>query len=252
MKKIIAFGILGFMVLSMLAFSGGFATATTGTSTNKIYIPYVNFNVKDINYNGKADENGFFTFSITTASGIVINVAWRQNGVDLHAVLTTTNPGWVALGWHNSTPASTSGSGPMIGANIIIGGNKIARDDTGAAGTHSADTVDNIINYSSTVTSKGAAFEFTFPLASPDPVDQALTVKSWGYFIFATGTSATNLAAGHDGSLQAMYVPNVYIESSAKEGYKSPSKSSPFADPAIIVISIGLLAIITKVKRRNK
>ena len=250
MKKILVFGILGFMILSMMAYSGYVSAGSV--SKDKVYIPYVNFDLKDITYDGKADESGFFTFSITTNNGKIIDVAWRQNGVDLHVVLTSTNPGWLAVGWQNKTPSSTTGAGPMVDANIITGGNNVSRDDTGSYGAHDADTTNNIINSFSVANSTGAKFEFTFPLQSPDPVDQALTAKSWGYFIFATGTSA-NIDDGHGGTQQAWYLPNVYIESSSQEGYKAPSGggSTPFSSPAVILISLSFIAIFTKLKRKN-
>lgn len=248
MKKTFVFGIISLIVLSLMTCPG--YAVSDPVSKNKIYIPYVNFNLSNITYDGKADENGFFTFSISTLSGKIINVAFRQNGIDLHVVLSTPNQGWLAIGWQNKTPSSIYGAGPMVGANIVIGGNNTARDDTGAYAAHNPDKINNIINYSSTINNRGARFEFTFPLASPDPVDQRLSIKSVGFFIFATGISP-DLNAGHGGSEQAMYLPNVYIESSKKEGYQnSLANSTSFASTLLVIFSLGILAILVKLKRK--
>ena len=249
MKKITNIGIITFMVLAVISFSA--LASGSGLSTDQIMLSYVDFNASDVTLDGKADETGFFTFTITTNNGKVINVAFRQNGEDMHVVLTSTNQGWLAIGWHNSKPSSTSGAGPMVDANIITGGNNVARDDTGSYATHSADTTNNIINYTSTVDSSGAKFEFLFPLASTDSVDQPLKVKDYGYFIFAAGISA-DIEDAHSGSQQAWYVPNVYIQSSDKEAYVKPSGggSAPFADPTIILASLAVVAVFTKLKKK--
>ena len=237
------------MALSVLTPSGN--ASVVNTSKSDILLPYVDFNTSDVTLDGNADENDFFTFTITTSNGKTIDVAFRHNADTIHAVISSENQGWVAIGWHNETPASTTGAGPMVDANILIGGNNVARDDTGIYGDHNADTENNLVNYTSTVTSNGAKFEFLFPLASPDAKDQPLEVKNYGYFIFATGASS-DIDEGHSGDLQAQYVPNVYIESSDKEGYvkKPGGGSAPFADPVLIIASLSAVAIITKLKKK--
>ena len=237
------------MALIMLSLSGH-ASAYGTLSTTDILLPYVNFTTSDVTLDGKADETGFFKFKITFTAGFDIDIALRHNGENIHAVLTSSNPGWLALGWHNVTPASTTGAGPMVDANIVIGGNNMARDDTGAYATHSADSVNNIVSYNSSVTSSGASFEFLFPLASSDQVDQPLSVKNYGYFIAATGISS-DVDNNHDGEQQSIYIKDVYVESSEKEGYQKKSGgSTPFADPAIIVLALGLVAVVAKLKKK--
>lgn len=248
MKKIVTLGMICFMVLSILAFSSMAGNAGTVDKT-KIMIPYVNFTASSVKMNGIADESGFYTFTITMASGQTETVAWRQNGVDLHVVLTSNNPGWIAVGWHNKAPASDTGAGPMVGANIITAGNGISRQDTGSYANHGPVAVDHIIANFSSISSSGAKFEFLFPLAGNSSYDQPLTAKSFGYFIFALGTS-TNINLGHDGSEGAMYIPKVYIQSSALESYPS-SGSTPFASPAVILIALGLVGVIATKKRRK-
>lgn len=240
-----------FLALMMLS---SVHVSAYGTSTAKdVVLPYVNFNNSDVTLDGKVDsgETGFTTFTIDFTTAKTITVNFRQNGDTMHVVMTSENPGWLAIGWHNAKPASTTGSGPMVGANIVIGGNNQSRDDTGAAGSHQADATNNIISSFSSVSSSGAAFEFLFPLASTDSVDQPLTAKAWGYFIFAEGLNS-NIDNGHGGSDQSFYLPSVYIQSSAGEAYKSPSGggSAPFADPAIIVLALGLVAVGVKIKRK--
>ncbi len=238
------------MALTMLSFSGNVSAYGT-LSTSDILLPYSDFTTGDVTFDGKADETGLFKFDITFTNDYTIHVAFRHNGENIHAVLTTNNAGWLALGWDNKTPASTTGAGPMVDANIVIGGNNMSRDDTGSYATHSADATNNNIKSYSTVTSSGASFEFLFPLASSDAVDQPLAVENWGYFIVATGISA-DVDNGHSGGEQAMYIKDVYIESSAKEGYKKKSGgSAPFADPAIIALSLGLVAVLATIKRKK-
>ena len=249
MNKKFLTGMILVMMLPIFSSSNN-ALAAGKISESDILLPYVNFNTTDVTLDGAANEADFFTFTITTSNNKEINVAFRHNGETIHAVLTSNNAGWVAMGWHNAKPASETGAGPMVDANIIIGGSNTARDDTGVYGNHNADTTNNLFNYSSTVTSSGAKFEFLFPLASSDPKDQPLEVKNYGYFIFATGVSA-NVADAHDGELQSRYVPGVYIESSDKEGFqKTSGGSAPFADPIFIVASLAVVAIITKLKKR--
>ena len=249
MKHKTFLGITLLMAMIMLSFSGN-VSAYGSTTAKDVVLPYADFTNSDVTMDGKADESGFTTVTIDFTTAKSITVAFRHNADTIHVVMTSENPGWLALGWHNSKPSSTTGAGPMVDANIIIGGTTV-RDDTGAYATHSADATNNIINSTASVTSSGATFEFLFPLASSDSVDQPLTVKEWGYFIVASGLSG-NVDNGHGGADESYYLPNVYIQSSAGEAYKGPSGggSAPFADPAIIVLALGLVAVGVKIKRK--
>jgi hypothetical protein len=226
--------------------SGVFASGSV--DNEKPMIPYVSFKDTDISFDGKPNETGFTTFIITTTSSSKINIAWRQNGEYLHVVASSPNQNWIAVGWYNKVPASVTGAGIMNGANIIMGSNETVRDDTGKTGTHNADSKNDIINSKAIVDSNGVSFEFLFPLSSSDDVDEPLTVKSYGYFIFALGES-TNVDDGHAGNLDAFYLAGVYIESSDKEGYVAPP-SAPFADYIIILFSLGFLVSILKLRKK--
>ena len=65
------------------------------------------------------------------------------------------------------------------------------------------------------------------------------------------GLSA-DIEDAHSGSQQAWYVPNVYIQSSEKEAYVKPSGggSAPFADPAVILASLAVVAVFAKLKKK--
>lgn len=227
------------------------ANSSGKISIQEIYIPYEDFTTSDVQMDGKTDEGNFFNFTISLDSGDVLNIYWRHNADNLHAVLKSEINAWLALGWHNDTPSSTSGAGVMNKANILIGSNAGQRDDTGVTGNHNADTTqDNYVakfgNFDGTYTT----FEFLFPLSSSDPVDNPLTIGKYGYFIFAVGSSPDIELIHSGGSTGAEYVPNVYIETNSKEGYVAPA-SAPFADLNTILLALTIPSIIVFRKRNN-
>jgi hypothetical protein len=216
-------------------------------SNDKPLIPYIDFTINDILFDGEHEETGFESIITTTASEYSLTIYFRHNGENLHVVITTDNYGWIAIGWHNKIPPSTTGAGIMNEANIIIGSNETIRDDTGKIGTHVADTTNNIINSSVIADNTQTTLEFLFPLSSSDIDDQPLTIKSYGYFIFATGETY-NVDDGHDGMNNALYLPNVYIQSNDKESYVIPS--TPFTDPISIIFTLGSVALLYRLKHK--
>ena len=241
---------IAIVALLMLFFSTTtFIAQSSGTlDNNKVYIPYVDFQNGDVTVDGQASEQGFFSFTITVKDGKLIHVHWRHNADTLHVVLNTDGTGWVAAGWTDATPSATTGANVMLNMNIITGSSDGVRDDTGGAGTHQADEVNNIIESEATTGDSGTDFEFLFPMVSTDAVDPPLVAKAYAYFIFAAGVNV-DLDSAHASSSQAMYVPNVYIESADKEGYKAPP-SAPFGDIATILLALTFLPVSLKLKNK--
>lgn len=239
--------LLCLITFSVLAFTTLQTNSSGKTSTDRIYIPYQPFKSSDVKTDGLVDEPGFFNFTISLDDGNVLFVWWRQNGTLLHVVMQCQVDAWLAVGWLNSTPSSTLGVSIINHANILIGSNNSVRDDTGYAGGLSTDTTNNFISSIAFYKQNNTNFEFLFPLASTDPVDQPLSVGGYGYFTFAVGINS-NPDSGHDGSTGAMYIPNVYLETSKKEGYIGNS-TAPFGDTMIILVSITIFSVIKKFKK---
>lgn len=239
-------GLIFLCIVSTTTFQG----STSGkTSVNNVLIPYVNFSSADCNINGLADEYGFFNFIISLDSGIAIQVWWRHNSDDLHVILQVQTNIWLAIGWLNSTPKSSTGASVIDHANILIGSNNSIQDDTGYLSALKTDSKNNFISSIAFYNGSDTNFEFLFPLQSNDPLDQSLTMKGYGFFIFAVGLNA-NVNDGHGGSERAMYIPNVYIESQQKEGYIKPV-SAPFIDSASVFIALTLFSSFLLIRRKK-
>ena len=226
------------------------SNASGKISFNNIFIPFQQFKTSEVQINGIPDESGFFNFTISLDDGNVLHTWWRQNGDLLHVVLQAQVDAWLAIGWLNSAPSSTSGIAIITNANILVGSNESVRDDTGYAGGLTTDLVNNFISSIAFYNQSATDFEFLFPLDSNDSVDQPLQIGGYGFFTFAVGLNS-NIDSGHGGSKGAFYLPNVYIETSNKEGFKNPI-TTPFTDLPTIFIALtvsGLGIIFLRIRR---
>jgi hypothetical protein len=249
-NKVFKLFLLTLLVIGLASVKPGISGGTQ--STDKPLIPYVDFETTSVTYDGKANEAGFESLTITysTTSGNTMTVKWRHNGVDLHVVISADTTGYVAIGWNN-VAKSGSGATLMDGANMVLGTfgtSAVTADHIGSSGSHEADTSNDIIDSTVIEESGSTTMEFTFPLASTDSEDVALSVKSFGYFLFSIGGD-DDLSAQHiEGAAGAHYMPNVYIESSDKEGYVEPTNGS-FAEPIFILGALVIGAVYYKKKK---
>lgn len=248
-KNILKLVVVSLFIFGMITVQPGISGGSQ--STDKPLVPYVDFQTSSVVYDGKADETGFNSVTITLKNSNVITVNWRHNGNDLHVVMSADTTGYVAIGWHNSAKSGSGGT-LMDGANIIIGTystKAVVEDDIGANSFHEKDGTDDIIGSNATEVSGTTSVEFTFPLASSDTSeDVSLKVKSFGYFIFSVGTDDDITAMHADGANGAYYMPNVYIQSVDGEAYKAPASGS-FADPIFILGALAIGAVYYKKRK---
>lgn len=218
--------------------------------TTEPMIPYADFSNSDVTLDGMPSEPGLEQITIDLTSGAEMIVSWRHNSDTLHVVLSSTYTGWLGVGWFNSVPQSTTGRSVMVDANMVVGydnNGMYIEDGTGSRDGPDIDETNNTVDYFVDKASPGAILEFLFPLASTDPVDQPLSEKAFGYFIFASSDSPT-LASGHLSREQAIYIEKVYIESSAKEGYQS-SPNADFGSFSFIILPLLILTSFKFMKR---
>lgn len=253
------------LLLTGLLMAMGLMMVVPGTavgevlSSEKPLIPYVDFGTEDITFDAMTSEGNFNEYKVKTSNDVTITINWRHNDQNLHAVVSATTNGWVALGWHAEKPSETSGINVMKDANIIIGSydsennESLYRDDIGIAGDHLADTsdggTDDIINASTRDSGDSVWFEFLVPLDSGDTADKPLVSNSHAYFIVASG-AADDLALGHNNAVGALYINDpVWVQTTEGEAYQETGGSAPGFEAVALVMGLGLLGLVA-IKRK--
>lgn len=218
-------------------------------NTDQPMLPYVNFSTNDITYDGQHNESGFKQIIITTQYDTVITTYWRQNGNDLHIVLDANAFRWVALGWSTSKPAVTDGVSVLNNMNIILATNETVKQYTGTSSGLVLDKASNVEKSTVQIDQFGIYSEFLYSLKDNNTAGQILTPKTFNYFIFVVGESYTvNTTITDFGNI--FYLPAVYVESSAKEGYQANNAS--FGSLGMVLLSFIVFSFAIKYKRKLK
>ena len=226
------------------------AQAAGSVSTNGPFLKSNSYVTSSVLVDGLADQNGYFSFNVTTPSGSMIWISRRHNADDLDIVLASNETGFIAVTWRNTMPDNPTVDEYVNSSNVIIGSNGQVRDDTGFAnGVHSADVSSKIINSTVFTDSMGIKMQFTYPLNDTDPINQGLSAGYYGFFTFATGSTAS-LDVKFDGESNSMYVPWVYIGTWMDISYWPPeTTSTPFSEPIVIILAFFFIPVVRKLKK---
>ena len=219
-----------FFIILMINFQPVSAHKTI--STNKPLLPYVSFNPSNISFDGKQNEFGFGNVTLTTQTDSVVIVYWRQNGNELHVVLTVDKYAWIGIGWSTNISKYSSDLSMIDGVNFIIATNTSVGEYSGTSTGFIKASSSDLINSSVYTDLYGIYMEFTIPLNSTLSSTSNLVPKTFSNFIFVIGDSyVVGKKPLETGNL--ILLPNVYIESSSREGYSI--STTPFAFSMILM-----------------
>ncbi|MFW9928390.1 MAG: hypothetical protein ACFFD1_03280 [Candidatus Thorarchaeota archaeon] len=246
--KLLSIFIITAFSLSILGILASTDTVSQGTSTydgqditeTPPIITYVGKNFDQSSIDGSPSDFTSKPYIIESKAHEMFYIYWENNGTDLHALISTTGTGFIALGWRADKP---QGLGPAVmeGANIVIGqdyknGTKLVRDDYGRVGQHDPDTSINGYNniiYSDVVeNSTSVTMEFVYPLITGDNAttqsgihaDVNLTIGGSAYFLMSASPDANTAVNGvplmeYHGDDRHVISKPVYIQSSQGEDY---------------------------------